>query len=391
MFRLTDFSRFTHPQLFAMLHAGNPATIRAAAQTWDTVGARLHEQAGNLEKRLLTFRHQWQGGAADQYNAMIADLYGGLRAVANVAFTMRDLTHDSADALTRAQAEMPRPVNVPDLPSELIRLATMPVAVDPAASAAVLARLHQQQTDAVAAVRAQQHAAQASNAAHAKAIAVMSELAARYHTALVAIPHSAGGRAGEAVGWGIGRPAGGSATSPPLFGNMFNAGLAAASAAAAGRFGLGLPLVPPWAKKPDPAAEPAKPEVAEPAALDAFGGGLGGGGGIGGGIGGGLGGLGAGVAPAAHASLAGGAAPAAIAASGFGAAAGGAGGLGTGMPMTPMMPMMPMGGMGGADAAGARRVPPWLVETEDVWGESSAISPSVIGEDRATGPDPARF
>jgi hypothetical protein len=38
-----------------------------------------------------------------------------------------------------------------------------------------------------------------------------------------------------------------------------------------------------------------------------------------------------------------------------------------------------MGGMG--MDGGGRRIPPWLVETEDVWGESSAVSPTVIGEE----------
>jgi hypothetical protein len=50
--------------------------------------------------------------------------------------------------------------------------------------------------------------------------------------------------------------------------------------------------------------------------------------------------------------------------------------------MTPMMPMMPMHPMHqGGDSASARRVPPWLVETENVWGESATIIPSVIGEE----------
>jgi hypothetical protein len=49
--------------------------------------------------------------------------------------------------------------------------------------------------------------------------------------------------------------------------------------------------------------------------------------------------------------------------------------------MGPMMPMMPMNGAGANDMGGGRRIPPWLVETEDVWGESSAVAPSVIGED----------
>ncbi|MFD0636268.1 hypothetical protein ACFQ9X_36550 [Catenulispora yoronensis] len=43
-----------------------------------------------------------------------------------------------------------------------------------------------------------------------------------------------------------------------------------------------------------------------------------------------------------------------------------------------MMPMMPMSGMAGAGMgdAGNRRIPPWLVETEDVWGASSPVSPA---------------
>ena len=54
----------------------------------------------------------------------------------------------------------------------------------------------------------------------------------------------------------------------------------------------------------------------------------------------------------------------------------------------PMVPPMPMGMMGGADAApgGGRRIPPWLVETEDIWGESTVVAPSVIGEEAEPGP-----
>jgi hypothetical protein len=61
---------------------------------------------------------------------------------------------------------------------------------------------------------------------------------------------------------------------------------------------------------------------------------------------------------------------------GAGAASGGrAGGMGGSM-----MPFMPMGGMG--DGGGMnRRIPPWLVETESVFGgESVPVTPPVIGE-----------
>jgi hypothetical protein len=66
------------------------------------------------------------------------------------------------------------------------------------------------------------------------------------------------------------------------------------------------------------------------------------------------------------------------AATGAGAAAGSSGMRG--------MPMMPMG-MGGGEGGGGggRRIPPWLVETEDVWGEPAVVTSSVIGEDGAGG------
>jgi hypothetical protein len=58
------------------------------------------------------------------------------------------------------------------------------------------------------------------------------------------------------------------------------------------------------------------------------------------------------------------------------------------MPMMPMMPMAP----GGHDMAGARRIPPWLMETEEVWGQSATITPPVVGEDPpAPAPDDYRF
>ncbi|MGW5748897.1 WXG100 family type VII secretion target, partial [Amycolatopsis sp. NPDC003861] len=47
----------------------------------------------------------------------------------------------------------------------------------------------------------------------------------------------------------------------------------------------------------------------------------------------------------------------------------------------PMMPMMPMGMGGGGDMGSGRRIPAWLVETENVWGQSAPVAPPVIGED----------
>jgi hypothetical protein len=182
----------------------------------------------------------------------------------------------------------------------------------------------------------------------------------------------------------------------PLFGDMFTAGVAAASAAVFGRFGSLIPKVPAFASKKDPNAttnaDGSTPQLgdrtaaaglstAKLAGAGAGGAALGGLKGLGGVGGGGLGGLGGMSPPAPSAS------PSMLGASGVSselAAAGGAvgGAAAAGTSGMPMMPMMPMGGMmGGGDMGGARRIPPWLVETEDVWGESSSVSPTVIGED----------
>ena len=206
-------------------------------------------------------------------------------------------------------------------------------------------------------------------------------------------------------------PAGGSpvdsAAEPvptnPVFGNMFRDGIAAASGA------FPLTRVPSLIRRRDRAKSATDPAAAAGAAaaaraaasagakLPAGLGGAGapssglGGGGIGspaGGIGGGLGGAGGAAptpslsaAPSAYTGLAGsGAAPGAGSVAGL---AGPVGGAATGTSSGGFMGGMPMGaGMGGMGMdGGGRRIPPWLVETEDVWGESSAVSPTVIGEE----------
>jgi hypothetical protein len=180
----------------------------------------------------------------------------------------------------------------------------------------------------------------------------------------------------------------------PLFGDMFTAGVAAASAAVFGRFGSVIPKVPAFANKKNGTGQngTTNPDGSTPqlGARTAAASGLNGtklaGAGAGGaalaglkGLGGGVGGVGGmSVAPSASPSLLGAVGTSGELAAAAGGAVGGAAANAAGMPM---MPMMPMGGMGGGDMGGARRIPPWLVETEDVWGESSSVSPTVIGED----------
>ncbi|MFD2462512.1 WXG100 family type VII secretion target, partial [Amycolatopsis samaneae] len=101
-----------------------------------------------------------------------------------------------------------------------------------------------------------------------------------------------------------------------------------------------------------------------------------------GGIPGGGGVSGPGEVPAAHSGLAGDGAGQAM--SGLAGGAAGAVGAAAAKSAMPMMPMMPMGMGAGGDMGSGKRIPAWLVETENVWGQSSPVAPSVIGEEPET-------
>jgi uncharacterized protein YukE len=415
----TNFGQYSHEQLYTMLFASDPDTVDEAAQIWDTTGKGLHDKANDLQSQLTGFQDKWQGGAAQQYQSMISDLTDGIRKVADTAFAMRDLTHDAGEALVTARAKMPKPVNVPQVSPSVMSLATTQIQVQAETPPQVVAQMQQQQAAAVAQVRDQQQAVAASNAAHAEAVMVMQALAGDYTTAQDSIPPSpnaeqvpsgsaptttqsdngsaaapivsTGGSTSwvnTATGTTTTLPANGGVpptdqqqTGSPLFGGMFTAGLAAASAAAFGRFGSIMPKVPGFAKpkSDDKSATPAGAKLGDTAGSGSFSGKLPGG--IGGGGGGGIGGGGVpGSVPTADATMVSGAgSPGADLAGGaLGAAVAD---TAASKAMGPMMPMMPMNGAGANDMGGGRRIPPWLVETEDVWGESSAVAPSVIGED----------
>ncbi|WP_318307479.1 WXG100 family type VII secretion target [Amycolatopsis solani] len=421
----TNFAAYSHQQLYAMLQAGDPNSARHAADKWKSAALHLHEQAHNLNSELTEFKDQWTGGAADQYQHMIVDLANGISKVAQTAEAMNVMLGDAADALVKAKKEMPPPVSVPDVSPADVALAVNPPLLPPDSSPAVVQAAAQQRQQAIANVEAQQSAANAAGSAHGRAIVVMTELAGEYTVAEESIPASpnavpvpatppSGGGAGSAgspglVGNGVtepgvvvtpgdghplpstGTPQPGTTvpTSNPLFGDMFTAGLAAASAAAFGRFGSIMPKVPSWATGKDP-----KDNKEEPPGTKLGGGGAGVEGGAGGGIpigggdapsiGGGIpggAGIGGGAdAPAAHSGLAGDGG-ASNAFSGLAGGAAGAVGAAAAKSAMPMMPMMPMGMGGGGDMGSGRRIPAWLVETENVWGQSAPVAPPVIGEE----------
>jgi uncharacterized protein YukE len=410
----TDFASYSHPELYNMLFASDPANIRQAASAWEDTGRMLGEQADELQRRLVSFQQMWQGKAADEYRLMITDLARGLEKVSAGAIAMKNLVTESVEAVEKARAAMPPPMAVADLDPRVMAAATAAPPAEIMMMPGAQAQFASEQRQAQQAIQQHQEQVEASQSVRQQAVVVMQYLGGEYTTTEDSIPASPvsvvpagstppGGQSSgltnpdgtpiDSQNGGMDTaltPVGSSNTTPgnaaipssPLFGHMFTAGLAAASAAALGRFGSAMPRLPNFLTS-KPKNTKAKPDGAKSAS--AHGGGLDtpGGGGLGGGFdGGGAGSVGAGNAASAYPGLVTGAGSAAglaagVTAGGLGAAgAGGTGGMG------PMMPMAPMSGMGagGGDLNG-KRIPAWLVETEDVWGESSAVSPAVIGED----------
>lgn len=390
----TDFSQYSHTQLVQMLFAGSPKSVKEAAETWASAGKYLHEQAGDVEQQLGEFSDKWAGGAAEQYKTMITDLNSGIRSVADTVLKVRDLTFSAAEALEEAQRTMPMPVDVPALAPSTVAMASTPLPMGDGYSTASMVDMQRRQADAAQAVEQHQQAQAAADAAHQQAIMVMTKLAGHYTATQQAMPatptaaspptldNPATGHPPALVPGNSGAtvdpipPAQNGAAAPPLFSKMFGAGMAAASAALGGRFANVLPRLLGRGKEAKDKAQRTGTPTTTP------------GGAGGGGAGGGAPQLGGGGEATGNPAMAGGGGGASSGVNGLQtAAAGASGAAAAARPMGMVPPMMPFAPMGADGMGGGRRIPPWLVETEDVWGEPSVVAPPVIGEDRDAGTD----
>ncbi|MEO6703141.1 MAG: WXG100 family type VII secretion target, partial [Jatrophihabitantaceae bacterium] len=271
----TDFNSHSHQELYQMLYASDPASIREAAAAWQSTGRMLADQAQQLKHRLVSFSQMWQGAAADEYQVMITDLANGLDKVGTGALAMNDLMASSAESLDKARAAMPPPSTVPDLDPQVVAAATAPPPAEIAMMPGAQAQFAASQQQAQQAVLAHQAQVDAAHSAQTQAAVVMHNLATEYGSTEDSVPAApesvstgptslpADGSSGltpvgvQGTGTGLnpaGLPLDGSGVSgtapsasvpnSPLFGHMFTAGLAAASAAASGRFGSVMPRLP---------------------------------------------------------------------------------------------------------------------------------------------------
>lgn len=384
---ITDFAALPHVELERMLRAGDPASEQAAGDLWRQVVRSLGELSDDVHRQLVAFAPYWRGAAADEYKIMMTEFVDGVDGVAGLLTSTRDLVYSAADALRRAQAQMPASVGLPVLSDMATTMLTWPA---PAAVTLWDGLSEEQQLRLAEELRTRKSLSERAAVATSGAVAVMNELAVHYLTIIEAMPAlpvagespEVPATAGEAellVLQVDQQPAAsGAPTTTPLFGDMFTAGSLAASGAVLGTFQVGAQ----WLERRQAAKAAA---VAGGAALSPSSPPAGAGGGSGGGSGGGFGGGGLGVAadlPRASAVLAGAGGAGAVANPALLSTLPSAGLSGTGTSMGSgagmMPPMYPP--MGGGDGGMARRPPQWLVETEPVFGEAVPVTPAVIGE-----------
>jgi uncharacterized protein YukE len=120
----TPFAGIPDEQLLVMLHRGSPAVVRDVVAGWERLSATLDDVAESMLSGYRTMSPMWTGAAAERYGASITKLVVATRRVSQMAAAVRDLVHDSADALELAQRMFP--------PTEATTTA-LAVAVQPAA------------------------------------------------------------------------------------------------------------------------------------------------------------------------------------------------------------------------------------------------------------------
>jgi uncharacterized protein YukE len=103
----TPFAGMPDEQLLVLLHRGSPDVVRDIAAGWDRLSMTLSEAGESMADGYRTMSPTWTGAAAEQYGASILKLITATRRVSQMAATVRDVVHHSADSLELAQRMFP--------------------------------------------------------------------------------------------------------------------------------------------------------------------------------------------------------------------------------------------------------------------------------------------
>ena len=109
----TNWNAYSHEELYAMVHTGaDPGQVGEQAAVLDGLGRGASEAAEDLSSRRGQVGEVWEGQASSAFGSTLGEHSAGGAAVAEHAAALSAAVLRASEALSRAQATMPDPVDV---------------------------------------------------------------------------------------------------------------------------------------------------------------------------------------------------------------------------------------------------------------------------------------
>ncbi len=103
---MSDYRQMSHEQLYDMLMATDPHSVRATADLWKSQADKLQDFAADLMREANGLRHSWQGEAADQFFAAVERINQKVLNLARDAAGGSAAMTGAAEALEKALKRM---------------------------------------------------------------------------------------------------------------------------------------------------------------------------------------------------------------------------------------------------------------------------------------------
>jgi PPE family protein len=131
---------YSHEELYAMLHAGpGPSAAGVTADRWSAMAGALSDIQQDISSGVASSGASWVGDAGDVARAALNPLGDWAQQASAAADVMRASTELQGDLLSKARAEMPAPVPIPQQTSQISQLVTAQVDYEVAEAASQVA------------------------------------------------------------------------------------------------------------------------------------------------------------------------------------------------------------------------------------------------------------
>jgi PPE family protein len=119
---------YSHQQLYDMLHSGpGPAAAGVAADRWSSMAGALSDIQQDISSGVAASGAAWVGTAADSAHGALNPLGQWAEQASSAADVMRISAELQGDLLSKARADMPAPVAIPQQTGQISQLVTAQV------------------------------------------------------------------------------------------------------------------------------------------------------------------------------------------------------------------------------------------------------------------------